>query len=125
MNRRFPALIAVIFLIAACATTPPDPRLLSNAEQAVEIAREAGAQEFAPLELQFASERLEAARFQLDNNQAAAARRLADESEIEAQLALARTRAAQARARLATLQGELEQLRTDLVEEFGDEVIEP
>ncbi|MEE4295361.1 MAG: DUF4398 domain-containing protein [Wenzhouxiangella sp.] len=125
MNRRFTALIALVLLLTACATTPPDPRLLSNAEQAVNVAREAGAEEFAPLELQFASERLEAARFQLDNNQGDAARRLADESEIEAQLALARTRAAQARARLAQLQRELDQLRNDLIEAFGDEVIEP
>ena len=68
MIRCLPALIASMLLITACATTPPDPRLLGNAEQAISIAREAGAEEFAPLELQFSIERLEAARFQLQNN---------------------------------------------------------
>lgn len=124
MNRRLPTAAAVLVLLAACATTPPDPRLLNNAEQAVETARDAGAEEYAPLELRFAQERLEAARFQLDNNQNAPARRLADEAEIEAQLALARTRAAQARANLAQRQRELESLRADLIEAFGDEVLE-
>ncbi|MEE4638413.1 MAG: DUF4398 domain-containing protein [Wenzhouxiangella sp.] len=124
MNRRLPTALALLMLLAACATTPPDPRLLDNAEQAIEIALQAGAEEYAPLELRFARERLEAARFQLDNNQAAAAGRLADEAEIEAQLALARTRAAQARAELAQRQRELESLQADLIEAFGEEVLE-
>lgn len=125
MNRRLPTVAALLVLLAACATTPPDPRLLNNAEQAIEIARQAGAEEYAPLELRFARERLDAARFQLDNNQATPARRLADEAEIEAQLALARSRAAQARAELAQRQRELERLRMDLVEAFGNEVLDP
>lgn len=125
MNPRLPTAAAALVLLAACATTPPDPRLLDNAEQAIETAREAGAEDYAPLELRFAQERLEAARFQLDNDQAGPARRLADEAEIEAQLALARSRAAQARADLSQRQRELERLRTDLVEAFGDEVLKP
>lgn len=125
MNRRLPTVAALLALLAACATTPPDPRLLNNAEQALQIAREAGAEEYAPLELRFARERLDAARLQLDNNNAAPARRLADEAEIEAQLALARTRAARARADLAQHERELESLKADLIEAFGDEVIAP
>lgn len=124
MKRGFPTVAALLVLLAACATTPPDPRLLDNAEQAIESAREAGAEEYAPLELRFAEERLDAARFQFENDQSAPARRLADEAEIEAQLALARTRAARARADLAQRQRELESLRRDLVEAFGDEVVE-
>lgn len=124
MKRGFPTVAALLVLLAACATTPPDPRLLDNAEQAIESAREAGAEEYAPLELRFAEERLDAARFQFENDQQAPARRLADEAEIEAQLALARTRAARARADLAQRQRELESLRQDLVEAFGDEVVE-
>ncbi|HMA97944.1 MAG TPA: DUF4398 domain-containing protein [Wenzhouxiangella sp.] len=124
MNPRLPAVIALLILATACATTPPDPRVLSNAEQAINVAREAGAEEYAPLELNFAVEQLEMARFQLENNRADEARRLADEGEIEAQLALARSRAAQARAELATQQLELERLRSDLIEAFGDEVLE-
>jgi hypothetical protein len=125
MNPRRPVLIALLVLITGCATTPPDPRLLSNAEQAIDAARKAGAEEYAPLELRFAVEQLETARFHLENNQADAARRSADEGEIEAQLALARSRAAQARAELAQRQRDLERLQADLVEAFGDRAIEP
>jgi hypothetical protein len=111
-------------LLAACATTPPDPRLLDNARNAIQQAQEAGASEYAPLELRFARERLTAAEFEAERNNAGAARRLADEAEIEAQLALARTQAALTRAELAQRQRDLESLRADLVDAFGEEVLE-
>lgn len=113
-----------LLTLAACATTPPDPRLLENAENALSQAEQAGAAEYAPLELRFARERLESARTQMQAGRTAETRRLADEAEIEAQLALARTRAAQTRAELAQRQRALERLRADLVDAFGVEVLE-
>ncbi len=127
MHRRIPTLSAVALILAtsACVTTPPDPRLLNDAEAAIRQAENAGAEEYAPLELRFARERLEAAQFQLDNNNADAARRASEEAAIEAQLALARTQAAQARAELTQRERDLERLRTDIAEAFGEEVLEP
>lgn len=113
-----------VMLLAACATTPPDPRLLDNARNAIEQAREAGASEYSPLELRFAQERLTAAEFEVDRGNTGAARQLADEAEIEAQLAMARTQAALTRADLAQRQRELESLRADLVEAFGEEALQ-
>ena len=117
--------LALILATTACVTTPPDPRLLNDAEAAIRQAENAGAEEYAPLELRFARERLEAAQFQLDNNNADAARRASEEAAIEAQLALARTQAAQARAELTQRERDLERLRTDIAEAFGEEVLEP
>ena len=127
MNRNFLLLFSLVLLamLTACATTPPDPKLLDNAEAAIRQAEQAGAEEFAPLELRFARERLDAARFQMDNNNAANARRMADEAAIEAQLALARTQAARVRAELAQRQRDLERLRRDLAEAYGEEVLQP
>ncbi len=115
-------LLAPVFLLtlAACATTPPDPALLDNAETAIARAEQAGAEEYAPLELRFARERLESANEQMQAGRADETRRLADEAEIEAQLALARTQAAQTRAELSQRQRALERLRSDLVEAFGE-----
>lgn len=115
---------ALLTLMAACATTPPDPRLLDNARDAIAQAESAEAEEYAPLELRFAHERLTAAEQALDNEREDEARRLAEQAELEAQLALARTRAALARAELQSKQRELEQIREDLVEVFGEEVLE-
>lgn len=121
---RISTLAGSALLLAACATTPPDPRLLDNARTAIDHAREAGASEYAPLELRFAEERLRTAEFEVERSNAGAARRLADEAEIEAQLALARTHAALTRAELAQRQRDLEGLRADLVDAFGEEALE-
>lgn len=117
--------IAAAMLIAGCATTPPDRSFLNDAGNAIEQAARAGADDYSPLELRFARERLELAELQLGQDKPDQARRLADEAEIEAQLALARTRAARTRAELADRQRELEQLRDDLVAAFGEEILEP
>jgi len=114
----------LIVLTAACATLPPDPRMLDNARTTLEQASLAGAAEYAPLELRFARERLDEAVLALQAEDAVQARRLSDEAELEARLALARTRAALTRARLAEQQQELEQLKRDLVESFGEEVLQ-
>lgn len=113
---------SLLLLIAACASTPPDPRLLDNARQAIEQAEAAQASEYAPLELRFANERLYLAEQALGNEREDEARRLAEQAELEAQLALARTRAALARAELQNKQRELEQIRSDLDEVFGQDI---
>ncbi len=116
--------VALLALVSACATTPPDRSILENARNAIEQAESARAEEYAPIELRYADERLASATKALDDDRPEDARRLAEQAEIEAQLALARTRAALARAELQTKQEDLEQVRADLVEIFGEEAIE-
>jgi len=110
-------------VLAGCATLPPDPTLLDNARNAIEQAERAGAQEYSPLELRFARERLVSAEAVLAEGDGNLARRLADESELDAQLALARTRAALTRAELAERQRALDELKNDLREAFGEEFL--
>lgn len=117
--------IALLALVSACATTPPDRSILDNARNAIEQAESARAEEYAPIELRYAHERLASADEALDNDRPDDARRLSEQAEIEAQLALARTRAAKARAELQNEQEDLEQIRADLVEIFGKEAIQP
>lgn len=116
--------LVVATITAGCATTPPDRSFLIDAGNAIEQAAQAGADDYSPLELRFARERLELAELQLDQEKPDSARRLADEAEIEAQLALARTRAARTRAELADRQRELDELRNDLIAAFGEEVLD-
>jgi hypothetical protein len=115
--------LATAYVLAGCATTPVDPDLLDNARTAILQAEDAGAEEYAPLELRFARERLARAEAFINDREAESARRMADQAEVEAQLALARTRAALARAELATKQRELEQIEADIREVFGEEAV--
>lgn len=115
---------ALITVLSSCATLPPDPTLLNNARAAISQAELIGAQEYSPLELRFARERLDAAIEALELDDVEQARRLADGAEIEAQLAMARTQAALARAELADKQRALDELKADLIEAYGEGVLE-
>ncbi len=112
-----------LLILGACATTPIDPCMLDNARTAIRQATDAGAEEYSPLELRFARERLARAEAHVEEREHDDARRMADQAEIEAQLALTRTRAALARAELARKQRELEQIEADISEVFGEEAI--
>lgn len=115
--------LGLIMIISACATTPPDPRTLENAQTAITRAQTAGGTEHAPLELRLASRRLALAQEELDGGNIKGARHLADQAEIEAQLALARTRAALMRLNLEAKREEYEALKAELVELYGEEVL--
>lgn len=115
--------LTALLILAACATAPIDPGMLDNARAAIQQAEEAGAEEYSPLELRFARERLAHAEAYVEERETDHARRLADQAEVEAQLALARTRAALARAELARKQRDLEQIEADISEVFGEEAI--
>ena len=118
-------LVLVAALLAACAAQPPvDRGLLDNARFAISQAEQAGGEEYAPLEMRFAREKLSAAEEAIEADQPALALRRAEEAEIEAQLALSRTRAALTRARLETARQELERLERDLVDTWGEEVLQ-
>lgn len=117
--------IALLALATACATSPPDLTVLDTARNAITQAESAEAEEYAPIELRYASQRLNAARQALENDRPDDGRRLVEQAEIQAQLALSRTLAAKARAELQRKQEELEQIRADLTEVFGEEAIKP
>lgn len=115
--------LALCGALAACATTPTDLSVLDNARLAIQRAETAGANDHAPLELRLANRRLTLAEEVLNEGNRIGARHLADQAEIEAQLALARTRAALARLRLQDKQLGFETLKTELVELYGEEVL--
>lgn len=117
------AAVLVLLLVSACATTPPDPNLLNNAQVAITRATQAGGDVHAPLELRLANRRLVMAEEQIAEGNIAGARHLADQAQIEAELAFARTRAALARAELQAKREAFEALQANLVEAYGEEVL--
>ena len=111
--------LALVFLLTGCASAPPPTGLLEQADAAVAAARQVHADDFAPVELGFAEEKLAAARLAMDDGEYAQAQALAEQAELNATLAGARSRAAAGRAAVQKQSEENASLRRRLLGEGG------
>ncbi len=84
---RLSATLALILLLAACETAPPVQEM-SDARQAISVAREAGAADLAATELAEAEKYLQNAEERLDRQQYREAREAALDAKLSAQKAL-------------------------------------
>ena len=83
--------MAGLLVLAACASAPAAPnRSLQAAEQAIATAEQARVADYASLELSQARDKLAAARVAVQKEEMVLAKRLADESLVDAQLATAK-----------------------------------
>ena len=80
-------LIAVMLGVAGCASTPIPNEKLAVAKQSVARAEQAGAVEFAPVEMQAARDKLARAQQAADKKEAQPATQLAEQANADAQLA--------------------------------------
>ena len=82
---------------------------------------QAGAEEHSPVELRFAREKLEEANKGMEYKQFDKAIYLIEQSEINAELAIEKSRAAVTRAQVAELTRDNEVLRADFEATFGED----
>jgi Domain of unknown function (DUF4398) len=87
---------ALSLVLAACATTPVPVAQMALSSAALEQAVAAGASEHAPADLRSARDRLDRARLALQADDRPLALSLAQEAQVDAQLAEARSHAAKA-----------------------------
>jgi len=113
--------LAAIFLVS-CTVAKPGPDVFANAEQGIEAAERAGAEEFAPVELRFAREKLDEARRGVEQRKYEVALYLVEESEINSELAIEQSRAAQSRRKVNELRRANEMLREELRATYGDAI---
>lgn len=118
---RLSALLAVLML-AGCATTPADPDILLEADDAIELAQRSGARDHAPLELDEAIELRNEAAARLAADEADEAIRMAERAATQARLAIVRAEGARARGELERKRQDLERLRNELRQAFGDAI---
>jgi hypothetical protein len=117
-----PILIALVCLVlTACTTVRPDASILETAEQAIRAAETAGGDEFAPVEMRFAREKLESARIGMEKEKYTVAVYLLEESEINSELAIEKSRTAKSRRRANELRKSNVELEERLRATFGDE----
>ena len=104
---------AVAFAIVACASTPMPVDKLAVAKTSVERAEQAQAAQFAQVELTTARNKLAAAQAAADKRDAELAARMADQAEVDAQLAESTARAKQQEQLVTEMDASLRDLRNE------------
>jgi hypothetical protein len=103
---------AAMLLIGGCASTPPPVAELASAHTLVAQAEQSDAPRYDSADLAMAQEKLQQADASAKDNSPAAAR-LAREASVDAQLALARTRANKEQDALTQVNATLQALQSE------------
>ena len=109
-------LVLLPLLLASCTTPPPAPDAFNDAETAMQAAINAGAEEHSPVELRFAREKLAEAQKGMEFKQYDKATYLIEQSEINSELAIEKSKTANLRAKVT----ELARQNEILLEDFQD-----
>lgn len=105
--------IAVAF-ISACASVPPPTEQVAISNEAVKYANSADVNEFAPMQLKSANEKMVLANTAMREKKYELARQLSEQAQVDAQLALEMTRAAKAQKAADALQEDNRVLRQEI-----------
>ncbi len=117
-----PILISIVCLaLTACMPAPPDPNIFDVAAKAIQMAESVGGDEFAPVEMRFAREKLASAKLAMEKQKYEVVVYLVEEAEINAELAIEKSRTAKSRRRVNEQRKNNEELNTSLRVTFGDE----
>ena len=104
---------SIAFGIVACASAPPPVEKLTIAKNSIERAEQARAEQFAQLELQSARTKFAAAQAAADKHDAQVAARMADQADVDAQLAESTARAKQQEQLVTEMEASLRDLRNE------------
>jgi uncharacterized protein involved in propanediol utilization len=115
-NASIPALLAACLTAAGCAAqrSLPRPEELTRAAASVEAADKAGAYEHGKTEVTLARQKLSSAEKALAEGDKSVAVRLAEEADLDAQLAMAKARSRETQAAVAELNENIRTLQEEL-----------
>lgn len=105
---------AALGMIAGCATSSAPTEQMALSRAAVDTALNAGGNEYAPVQLQTAMNKMDAAEKALAREDYAEARKLAEQAEVDAKLASAMARSAKAQKASAAVQDDIRVLRQEI-----------
>jgi Domain of unknown function (DUF4398) len=101
--------------LAACVSTPPPNEKIAVARVSVQRAEQSGAQDFAPVELSTARDKLQRAERAADSHDAQPATLLAEQANVDAQLAEATAQQHRSHEAAKQLDASLQALRQESV----------
>ncbi len=111
---RLALLLATTFALAACASTPAPNAQVAVSTAALASAGAAGGGEAAPVEMRMARDKLARANLAMASKDYEAARSLAEEAEVDAQLAGVKARSGQSSKAAAEVQDASRALREEM-----------
>lgn len=92
--------LALAMTLGGCASVPPPDASMNRAQQLLQDARDAGAADYAPVDLGFAQDKFQQAQTAMSDRKYGDAANLAEESRADAELAQAKARLGAARAQI-------------------------
>lgn len=112
--------LPLLLLMSGCVSTQFGPDVFDSADRAIAAAESAGAEELAPLELRFAREKLAEARRGYEFKEYDVALYLIEQSEINSELAIEKSRTAKSRRKANEARRANELLREELEGTYGE-----
>jgi len=106
--------LAATLLITGCASIPAPTSQIAVSKAAITNANSAGGNEFAPLPFNAAMDKMDAAERAMTAQDYLRARNLAEEAQVDAQLATVTARAAKAQKAVGQLQDDNRVLRQEI-----------
>ena len=106
--------LVVVLLAAGCASIPAPTEQIAVSKAAVDSASSAGGNEFAPAALRSAMEKMDAAEHAMTREEYLVARQLAEQAQVDAQLAASTARSVKAQKAAGALQEGNRVLRDEL-----------
>ncbi|MEO8988179.1 MAG: DUF4398 domain-containing protein [Rhodanobacter sp.] len=105
------AAVALALALSGCASVPPPNDSMNLAQNMLQAARDAGAADYAPVDLGFAQDKFQQAQAAMAERKFADAASLAEESNADAELARTKARLGAARAQMQSKLQENTRLR--------------
>jgi septal ring factor EnvC (AmiA/AmiB activator) len=109
-----PICAAFAVIIAGCASIPPPVEQMAVSKAAVNSANSAGGNEFAPVLLKSAMDKMDAAERAMSEKDYVTARQQAEQAQVDAQLSAATARSSKAQKAAGALQEDNSVLRQEI-----------
>lgn len=111
---RFAMAICLVVMMGACASSKVPAPNTSSVESDIRQAEQAGAQEYAPLELRNARKKVDQAKALVEAEEYKKAARLVEEASVDAELATVTARSKKAQEAVSQLRDTIETLREEI-----------